>query len=84
MRQGDFRHLLGIAVLMAVFARPAFGQRLTLKITVDGVERKAITSNVPDKAMYLIINTAVGGEWAGAPDRSVVVFGIWSTPRSSL
>ena len=29
-----------------------------------------MTEHVPDKAMYLILNTAVGGDWAGAPDRT--------------
>jgi len=41
-----------------------------IRWTVDGIERKVITSNVPEKAMFLILNTAVGGEWAGPPDRT--------------
>jgi beta-glucanase (GH16 family) len=40
---------------------------------IDGVERKVTTDYVPDKAMYLIINTAVGGDWAGPPDRTTVL-----------
>lgn len=40
---------------------------------IDGVERKVITNNVPDKPMYLIINTAVGGTWAGPPDKTTVM-----------
>ena len=30
---------------------------------IDDVERKVVTENVPNKAMYLILNTSVGGEW---------------------
>ena len=39
---------------------------------VDGVERKAVTSHVPNKAMYLILNTSVGGDWPGMPDASTI------------
>jgi beta-glucanase (GH16 family) len=40
---------------------------------IDGIERKVVTSNVPDKPMFLIINTAVGGPWAGEPDKTTVM-----------
>jgi beta-glucanase (GH16 family) len=39
---------------------------------VDGVERKVVTANVPDRAMYLIFNTAVGGDWPGPPNSKTV------------
>ncbi len=35
---------------------------------VDGVQRFASTNGVPDKPMYLILNTAVGGDFSGSPD----------------
>jgi beta-glucanase (GH16 family) len=34
---------------------------------VDGVQRKLMTEHVPDKPMYLILNTSVGGDWPGPP-----------------
>ena len=40
---------------------------------IDGIERKVVTNNVPDKPMFLILNTAVGGDWAGPPDRTTVM-----------
>jgi beta-glucanase (GH16 family) len=40
---------------------------------IDGVERKVMTEHVPDRAMYLIINTSVGGDWPGAPDKRTVL-----------
>jgi beta-glucanase (GH16 family) len=43
-----------------------------LRWLIDGVERKVMTEHVPSKAMYLILNTAVGGDWAGAPDKTTV------------
>jgi beta-glucanase (GH16 family) len=39
---------------------------------VDGVTRREVTHNVPDQKMYLILNTAVGGDWPGSPDKSTV------------
>lgn len=39
---------------------------------IDGVERHVETENVPNKAMYLIMNTSVGGEWPGDPDERTV------------
>jgi len=35
---------------------------------VDGVQRFASTDGVPDRPMYLILNTAVGGDFPGSPD----------------
>ena len=39
---------------------------------VDGQERFRSTQGVPDKPFYLILNTAVGGEWPGKPDDKTV------------
>jgi beta-glucanase (GH16 family) len=39
---------------------------------VDGVLRARHTQNVPRNPMYLIINTAVGGNWPGLPDETTV------------
>jgi beta-glucanase (GH16 family) len=41
-----------------------------LRWYVDGVKRKVLTTNVPDRAMYLIMNTSVGGDWPGPPTKS--------------
>lgn len=37
---------------------------------IDGVERRRFTqmADVPSKPMYLLLNLAVGGDWAGPPD----------------
>jgi len=40
---------------------------------IDGEERKVLTEHVPAGPMYLILNTAVGGDWAGAPDRTTAL-----------
>lgn len=42
------------------------------KITwyIDGIERYVSTSHVQDTPAYLYLNTAVGGNWPGAPDDS--------------
>jgi beta-glucanase (GH16 family) len=40
---------------------------------IDGVERKVMTDHVPDKPMYLRLNTSVGGSWPGLPDASTVL-----------
>jgi len=39
---------------------------------IDDIERKVETAHVPNKAMYLILNTSVGGDWAGLPDETSV------------
>lgn len=40
---------------------------------VDGVQRfESVNQHVPDEPMYLILNTAVGGDFVGAPDGSTV------------
>lgn len=41
---------------------------------VNGVERwrYAMSGDIPATPMYLLINLAVGGEWAGVPDASTV------------
>lgn len=35
---------------------------------VDGVERFRSEKDVPQGAMYMLVNLAVGGDWPGAPD----------------
>jgi beta-glucanase (GH16 family) len=40
---------------------------------VDGVQRFAsVRQEVPDEPFYLILNSAVGGDWPGSPDGSTV------------
>ncbi len=39
---------------------------------VDDVARAASTSNIPQEPFYIILNTAVGGNWPGNPDGSTV------------
>lgn len=39
---------------------------------IDGVERHRVTEHVPDQPMFLLVNLAVGGEWAGAPTPETV------------
>lgn len=44
--------------------------RKSVRWLIDGVEQKVITRHVPNKPMYLIMNTSVGGDWPGDPDAS--------------
>ena len=37
---------------------------------VDGVQKFVSTKGVPHKPMYLILNTAVGGDFPGSPDKT--------------
>lgn len=39
---------------------------------VDGVRRFVSTTNVPEEPFYVILNTAVGGNWPGYPDGTTV------------
>ncbi len=39
---------------------------------VDGVMRAKHASNIPQEPFYIIINTAVGGDWPGNPDGTTV------------
>jgi len=39
---------------------------------VDGIETFAVDSHIPACKMYLYINTAVGGDWPGDPDRQTI------------
>jgi beta-glucanase (GH16 family) len=39
---------------------------------VDDLPRFVSTTNVPDEPFYIILNTAVGGDWPGDPDESTV------------
>ena len=44
--------------------------------TIDGVERKRHTgAGVPQVAMYIILNLAIGGTWPGAPDATTPIPG---------
>jgi beta-glucanase (GH16 family) len=38
--------------------------------SVDGVDTYSANKNVPSVKMFLYINTAIGGDWPGNPDRS--------------
>ncbi len=40
--------------------------------TIDGVERYAVTENIPQEPFFLLANLAVGGNWPGSPDASTV------------
>lgn len=37
---------------------------------VDGVKTFSVTNSVPKEEMYLYINTAIGGNWPGNPDKT--------------
>jgi len=39
---------------------------------IDDMERFKISRNIPSESMYLYLNTAVGGNWPGAPDQTTV------------
>lgn len=39
---------------------------------VDGEQRFKSTQGAPDKPFYLLVNTAVGGDWPGKPDTTTV------------
>lgn len=39
---------------------------------VDDVQRHRATEKIPDVPMFLLVNLAVGGDWAGAPDETTV------------
>lgn len=39
---------------------------------IDDMERFTISRNIPSESMYLYLNTAVGGNWPGAPDQTTV------------
>jgi len=46
--------------------------------TIDGVERKRHTgAGVPQVAMYVILNLAIGGTWPGAPDATTPFPGLY-------
>jgi beta-glucanase (GH16 family) len=44
---------------------------------IDGVERTRTTQNVPDVPMSMILNLAIGGNWAGSPDATTVFPGYY-------
>ena len=37
---------------------------------IDGVQRFKLQQGISNQSMYLIINSTVGGSWAGNPDQS--------------
>ena len=39
---------------------------------IDGVQTFAVDNYIPDKSMFLYLNTAVGGSWPGSPDKSTI------------
>ena len=39
----------------------------SLKWFIDGTETFSVKNHVPDEKMFLVINTAVGGDWPGEP-----------------
>ncbi|MFA5676620.1 MAG: family 16 glycosylhydrolase [Christensenellales bacterium] len=39
---------------------------------IDGVKTYSVETNIPDCKMFLYINTAVGGNWPGKPDKNTV------------
>jgi len=39
---------------------------------IDGVRRFVSTKGVPQEYFYIILNTAVGGDWPGSPDATTV------------
>jgi beta-glucanase (GH16 family) len=40
--------------------------------TIDGVERYAVTEDIPQEPFYLLANLAVGGDWPGSPNASTI------------
>lgn len=40
--------------------------------SMDGKETLSVKNNIPDSKMYIIINTAIGGNWPGNPDESTI------------
>jgi beta-glucanase (GH16 family) len=44
----------------------------SMKWFIDGKETFTVSDSVPSLKMYLIINTAVGGDWPGSPDSKTV------------
>jgi beta-glucanase (GH16 family) len=45
--------------------------------TIDGIERYAVTENIPDEPFYLLANLAAGGDWPGSPNTSTVFPGYY-------
>lgn len=45
-------------------------QRSYVRVYVDGVQRAEFTHHIPDQPMWIVVDTAVGGDWPGAPDES--------------
>ena len=39
---------------------------------IDGVQTFAVDHYIPDKSMFLYLNTAVGGDWPGNPDKTTI------------
>lgn len=39
---------------------------------VDGVKTFHVSENIPEEPFYLVLNTAVGGDWPGFPDETTI------------
>jgi beta-glucanase (GH16 family) len=44
-----------------------------LRWFIDGTECARVFHDVPDKAMFLLLNTSIGGDWPGPPGRQTVL-----------
>lgn len=42
----------------------------SLSYFIDGVKQFAVSTDIPNKPMYLLASLAVGGDWPGGPDAS--------------
>ena len=40
--------------------------------SIDGQEVARASEHVPDQKMFLLLNLAIGGDWPGAPDNTVL------------
>jgi beta-glucanase (GH16 family) len=44
-----------------------------LRWFIDGTERGRVFHDVPDRAMFLLLNTSIGGDWPGPPGRQTML-----------
>ncbi len=42
----------------------------SVKWFIDGIETYSVETNIPDCKMFLYLNTAIGGDWPGKPDKT--------------
>lgn len=67
----------------SIFEGPDFSQgyhvfsviwsRKAITWYIDGIERFSVSTEVSDKSMYIIMNTAIGGNFVGYPNSSTVL-----------